>query len=165
MTAVAESPAGFRLRVAAGAIDIILLAIVAALVTWFGLTVADAMPENRPGLVDAMAQLWRDALLLPTVLCVVIAMAICWSGLRATPGQSLMGCRVAGRRNGGSLNVFVALWRSLLLVASGGVVALPLLTMFFDPRRRGLHDWLSGSIVVVEDESSVAIDEWMKKLD
>jgi uncharacterized RDD family membrane protein YckC len=165
VTTVAELPAGFWLRVAAGAIDIVLLATVVALLTWFGLTVADAMPENRPALVDAIAQLWRDALLLPTVLLVVIAMAICWSALRATPGQSLMGCRVARRRSGGPLNFFVALWRSLLLVASGGAVALPLLTMFFDPRRRGLHDWLSDSIVVVEDESSVCIDEWMKKLD
>ena len=165
MTTVAGSPAGFRLRVAAGAIDIILLAPVAALLTWFGLTVAGAMSENPPALADAMAQLWRDVLLLPTVLCVVIVTAVCWSGLRATPGQSLMGCRVVGRRGGGPLNFFVALWRSLLLVASGGAVALPLLTMFFDPRRRGLHDWLSGSIVVVEDESSVSIDEWMRKLD
>ncbi len=165
MTAAPGCSAGFRLRVTAGAIDIILLAVVAALVTWVGLNVTGATPENRPALVDAMAHLWGDALLLPTVLCVVIAMAICWSGLRATPGQSLMGCRVTGRRSGGSLNFFVALWRSLLLVASGGAVALPLLTMFFDPRRRGLHDWLSNSIVVVEDESSICIDEWMKKLD
>lgn len=164
MSADAGAYARFGVRVAAGAVDLTLLACVAAALTWLGLEFQAAAPESRAALFEAIVRLWRDALLLPVIALVVAGTALSWARFLATPGQLLMGCRVLRRRRAASLNVFVAGWRAVAMLVLAGPIALPLLTMFLDPRRRAAHDWLSDSVVMVEDESRVSLDEWLSRL-
>ncbi len=164
MSADSGTYAGFRVRVAAGAIDLTLLAFAAAVLSWLGIEIQAIDLGSRAELYDAVARLWREALLLPTVVLVVAAMTLSWARFLATPGQLLMGCRVLRRKRAASLNVFVALWRAVAMLMLAGPAAVPLLTMFLDRRRRAAHDWLSDSVVVVEDESRVSLDEWLSEL-
>lgn len=164
MTADWDPYARFGVRVAAGVIDLMLLVCAAAVLTWLGLEFQTAAIESRTALFAAIGQLWRGALIVPVLVLVVAGMALCWARVCATPGQLLMGCRVLRRRDAASLNVFLALWRALAMLALAGPAAIPLLTMFVDPRRRAAHDWLSDSAVVVEDESRVSLDEWLSRL-
>ncbi len=157
--------ARFGVRVAAGVIDLVLLACAAAVLTWLGLEFQPEALENRSELYQAIMQLWRNALLVPVLVLVVAVMALCWTGVCATPGQLLLGCRVLRRRGAGSLNVFLALWRALAMLALAGPAAVPLISMFFDSRRRAAHDWLSDSVVVVEDESRISLAEWLSRLE
>ena len=157
--------ARFGVRVAAGVMDLVLLACAAAVLTWLGLEFQAAALENRSELFEAIVQLWRKALLFPVLVLVVAVMALCWARVCATPGQLLLGCRVLRRRGAASLNVFLALWRALAMLALAGPAAVPLLSMFFEPRRRAAHDWLSDSVVVVEDESRISLDEWLSRLE
>lgn len=152
-------------RVTAGFMDLVLLACAAAVLTWLGLEFQAAAPENRSELFQAIVQLWQNALFFPVALLVVALMALCWARVRATPGQLLLGCRVLRRRGAGSLNILLALWRAVAIFALAGPAAVPLLSMFFDPRRRAVHDWLSDSVVVIEDESRVPLDEWLSMLE
>ncbi len=157
--------ARFGVRVAAGVIDLVLLACAAAVLTWLGLEFQPEALENRSELYQAIMQLWRNALLVPVLVLGVAVMALCWTGVCATPGQLLLGCRVLRRRGAGSLNVFLALWRALAMLALAGPAAVPLISMFFDSRRRAAHDWLSDSVVVVEDESRISLAEWLSRLE
>jgi uncharacterized RDD family membrane protein YckC len=76
-----------------------------------------------------------------------------WSTAGRTPGMRLMGLRVmdaAGRHPG--------VGRSLVRLIGLGLCIVPLfagfLTVLVDDRRRGLHDFLAGTVVVyVEDET------------
>jgi len=155
---------GIRRRIAAGLIDLCLLAVAISIVTWFGLVLQGPAPESSRELFDGISRLWLGVFMPVTLLVVLVLTAFFWTALMATPGQLLMGCRVARARNDRPLNLVVALWRSFLLVALGGPVAIPLISVFFDRRRRGIHDWLSSSVVVLEDESQIRLDEWMRKI-
>ncbi len=164
MSAESIRYAGFGARIAAGAIDLTLLLLLASLLTWLGIEVQAAPPETRAELVQAAQELWRDVLLVPTVVLVVAATTLSWTRFLATPGQLLTGCRVLRRRRPVPLNLYLALWRGLVMLALAGPAGFPLLTMFFDRRRRAAHDWLSDSVVVEEDESQVSLDEWLSEL-
>ena len=156
--------ARFGVRVAAGAIDLTLLASAAAVLSWLGIELQTVDLDNRADLYQAVAGLWRGALLLPVLVLVVVAMALSWAKFLATPGQLLMGCRVVRRKRAESLNLFIALWRAMVLLMLAGPAAVPLLTMFVGRRRRAAHDWLSDSVVVAEDESRLSLDQWLSEL-
>lgn len=164
MSAGAAAYARFGARLASGTIDLVLLLCAAAVLTWLGLEIGAAAIQDRVELLDAMARLWREGLLIPATVAVIAGMTLCWTFWCATPGQLLMGCRVLSLR-GMPLHPLVALWRSLALLATAGPAAVPLATMFVDRRRRGLHDWLSGAVVVMEDESEVSLDEWLRRIE
>jgi uncharacterized RDD family membrane protein YckC len=71
-----------------------------------------------------------------------------WSTTGQTPGNRLMHIRVCNADDGGVLS----LRRSLLRFGALLLAALPLLagflTVLVDDRRRGLHDMLTGTVVV-----------------
>ncbi len=164
MRADSGAYARFGVRVAAGAIDLTLLAVAAAVLSWLAIEVQARDLESRAELYHSISQLWSEVLLVPAVVLVVAGMAFSWAQFLATPGQLLMGCRVVRRKRPVSLNLLVALWRAVVMLLLAGPTAVPLLTMFFDRRLRAAHDWLSDSVVVVEDESRVSLDEWLSEL-
>lgn len=164
MTGEPPDFARFGLRVAAGALDVTLFLCAAAVLTWLGLEIRAEPIGDRSALVDVVGRLWREALLLPVAILTIAAMAASWTWALATPGQMLMGCRVRRARADRPLNVLLAAWRSLLILALAGPAAVPLLTMFVDRRRRGLHDLLSDAVVVMEDESQVSLADWVRRL-
>lgn len=119
----AAAPATYGLRLAALVIDWLL-----CLITANGLMRVGLLPEH-----DFM---W------PSV--VLVAVYTFFLGLYAqTPGMRVCRIRCVGNDDGNRLGVARALVRAVLLAA-----ALPALTAFVDPERRGLHDKAAGSIVV-----------------
>lgn len=165
MRASSDTYARLGVRVAAGAIDLTLLAVAAAVITWAGIEVQAAELNSRAELFDAISRLWRGVLLWATLVLVLAALTLSWTRFLATPGQLLMGCRVLRHRRATPLNLFLALWRAVAMLALAGPVALPLLTVFLDRHRRAAHDWISDAVVVVEDESRVPLDEWLSELE
>jgi len=108
--------ARFGVRVAAGVMDLVLLACAAAVLTWLGLEFQAAALENRSELFEAIVQLWRKALLFPVLVLVVAVMALCWARVCATPGQLLLGsacCGVGARRRSTCSSHCGAPWRCL----------------------------------------------------
>lgn len=164
MTAGPVRYARLSVRIAAGVLDLTLLIFAAALLSWLGIEAQSQELDNRAELYSAVLTLWREALLLPVAALMIAALALCWWRILATPGQLLMGCRVLRRRRAAPLDPFVALWRALAMLALAGPAAVPLVTAFFDRRRRAAHDFLSDSVVVEEDESRVSLDEWLSRL-
>jgi uncharacterized RDD family membrane protein YckC len=84
------------------------------------------------------------------VLWCVVYWASFWSTTGQTPGDRVMHVRVE-RTDGDSLGVFMAIIR----VGTTALAALPLLAgfypIFFTPRRRGVPDWIAGTVVVRTD--------------
>ncbi len=164
MNGNAETPASVGLRVAAGAIDLTVLLLAALLLTWLAIEIQGAELKNRSELIQAVAELWRKLLLVPTLILALAAMTLSWTRFKATPGQLLMGCRVLRRKRPDSLNPYLALWRAAATLLLAAPTGAPLLVMFLDPARRAAHDWLSDSRVVEEDESRVPLDQWLSEL-
>lgn len=65
----------------------------------------------------------------------------------ATIGMRMMGVEVR-RLDGGRPDLVQALVQTLLFYATLALTGLLLLVAFFNDRRRCLHDWLSGTLVV-----------------
>jgi uncharacterized RDD family membrane protein YckC len=156
--------ARFGVRVASGAVDLAVLGLTAAVLSWLGIEVQTLDLETRADLYQAIVRLWREALLAPVIILAAAAMAFSWMKFLATPGQLLMGCRVVRRKRNAPLSPPVALWRAACMLLLAAPTAIPLLTMFFDRQRRAAHDWLSDSTVVVEDESRPSLEEWLSEL-
>jgi uncharacterized RDD family membrane protein YckC len=70
-----------------------------------------------------------------------------WSTASQTPGMRLMGLRVLGPSGG-----HPSVGRSIVRLVGLGLCIIPLfagfLTVLVDDRRRGLHDFLAGTVVV-----------------
>jgi uncharacterized RDD family membrane protein YckC len=156
--------ARFGVRVASGAVDLTLLVLAAAVLSWLGIEFQTLELETRADLYQAIGRLWREALLAMVIVVAVAAMVLSWLKFLATPGQLLLGCRVVRRKGGAAIGPSVALWRAVSMLALAAPTAIPLLTMFLDRQRRAAHDWLSDTVVVVEDESRLSLDEWLSKL-
>jgi uncharacterized RDD family membrane protein YckC len=79
-----------------------------------------------------------------------------WSTTGQTPGNRLMRIRVCSADDGTALRPR----HSLLRLAALMLAAIPLgagfLPILVDDRRRGVHDMLSGSVVVGDQPSSLA---------
>jgi uncharacterized RDD family membrane protein YckC len=84
------------------------------------------------------------------ILWCVVYWASFWSTTGQTPGDRVMHVRVE-RLDGEPLHVFMAIVR----VIATGLAALPLLAgfypVFFTERRRGVPDWIAGTVVVRTD--------------
>ncbi|MDX1527326.1 MAG: RDD family protein [Gammaproteobacteria bacterium] len=164
MSGNAQTPASFGQRIGAGAIDLSVLLLAALLLTWIAIEIQGAELKSRSELSQAVVELWRGLLLVPTLVLALAAMTLGWTLFKATPGQLLMGCRVLRRKRTNSLNPYLSLWRAVATLLLAAPTGVPLLLMFLDPGRRAAHDWLSDSIVVEEDESRVPVDQWLSEL-
>lgn len=164
MTDGRENYANFWLRFASGLVDLSLLVIFIVTVTWLGLALSGPVPGDSAALHQGVIDLWTGTLAAAVVLAVVVALMLCWCFAFASPGQLLMGCQVTRSGSRRPLSLPVAVWRGCLLLGLGGPLGIPLLSVFFDRRRQGLHDWLSGSVVRLEDESQIGVEEWTNKI-
>lgn len=165
MTGAQERYASFWLRFASGLIDLSLLLTGVVIVTWLGLALSGPAPEDAAALHQGVIELWTGSLPAAVAVVVVAALTLCWLFALATPGGLLMGCQVTRVDSRRPLSLPMAIWRGCLLLVLGGPVAIPLLSIFFDHRRRAVHDWLSGSAVRLEDESKTSLEEWIDKID
>jgi uncharacterized RDD family membrane protein YckC len=144
--------AGLATRALAFAIDAAVIILIFASLS--------ALVALASTLVGTLRPAWLAGLLLGSGLTLIAGayFATFWSGAGQTPGMRLLGLRLWGP--GGDPP---SLGRSLVRVVGTAIAIIPLfagyLPVLFDARRRGLPDFLAGTVVVYEDESGLTPDE------
>ena len=97
---------------------------------------------------------WGGAAWLALLLAAMFASVLFWTCCAATPGKLLVGVRIVSLRSGRAPGFH----QGLLRFAGYGLSLLPaalgFLWAFRDRRGQGLHDKLSRTLVIVDDESS-----------
>lgn len=85
----------------------------------------------------------------------VIAQALFWSVLGATPGQMFFQLRVRSVHTGKAPTLHAALLRGLLFMFEIVLLGIPFLEVFSHPRRRALHDRAIDTEVVTLKEQGI----------
>ena len=103
-------------------------------------------------LVGQLRPAWLAGVLLTAawVLIVVPYFVLFWSAAGQTPGMRLLRLRVH-RRDGGALSIGRALVRVVGLALSIVPLFAGFVPVLFTERRRGLADYLAGTVVVYDD--------------
>lgn len=130
--------AGFWRRVAAALIDTVLVVLlIGPIVTaiygtgyWLG--------ENS-GLMGALFQY-----LLPAVVVIIF-----WIYKSATPGKMVMGAKIIDARTGGPPSPGQCVVRYLCYYVSMIPLMLGIIWVAFDRQKRGWHDLIAGTMVIV----------------
>jgi uncharacterized RDD family membrane protein YckC len=146
--AAAAPFAGIATRALAFAIDAALIIVIFASLS--------ALIAVASSLVGTLRPAWLAGLLLGSGLTLIagIYFATFWSGAGQTPGMRLLRLRLWGPRGEPP-----SLGRSLVRAVGTAIAIIPLfagyLPVLFDARRRGLPDFLAGTVVVYEDGPEV----------
>lgn len=147
--------AGFLRRLAAFLIDSLILVIILTPLLYF-FTDGDYFPQLDPQ-GDVAAQLslvqfdWSYLLindLLPLALVVFF-----WVRFRATPGKHLMECEVVDAKTHANLRPGQAVLRYLGYFISMLPLGLGFLWIIWDKQKRGFHDYVGNSVVIIVDRS------------
>lgn len=153
--------AGFLRRLAASLIDTLILLIILTPLAYFF-----SQGEYFPGLdpnADVAAQLtlidfdWSYLLindLLPMALVVFF-----WVRFRATPGKQLMDCEVVDATTLKNLRPGQAVIRYVGYIVSLLPLGLGFLWILWDRKKRGFHDFLAHSVVILVDRSRDSLAE------
>ena len=145
--AAAAPFAGIATRALAFGIDAALVIVIYASLSALIAVASSLVGELRPA--------WLAGLLLGIGLTLIagIYFVTFWSGAGQTPGMRLLGLRLWGP--GGDPP---SLGRSIVRAIGTAIAIIPLflgyLPVLFDNRRRGLPDFLAGTVVVYEDVTS-----------
>jgi uncharacterized RDD family membrane protein YckC len=136
--------AGLATRAVALAVDAaLILLIFASLAAVFALV---------SSLVGTLRPAWVMGVILGSGWAIVAAvyLVLFWTGAGQTPGMRLLRLRVLGREGRPP-----SLGRSILRAIGTAIAIIPLfagfLPVLFEDRRRGLPDFLAGTVVVYED--------------
>jgi uncharacterized RDD family membrane protein YckC len=146
--AAAAPFAGIATRALAFAIDAALIIVIFASLS--------ALIAVASSLVGTLRPAWLAGLLLGSGLTLIagIYFATFWSGAGQTPGMRLLRLRLWGPRGEPP-----SLGRSLVRAVGTAIAIIPLfagyLPVLFDARRRGLPDFLAGTVVVYEEGPEV----------
>lgn len=99
---------------------------------------------------------WRGAAAGGWLVALGVYLVFFWSLAGQTPGMRIVGLRVthAGRTPGIARSVV----RYIALLASTIPLLLGLAPILFDRRRRGLHDFVAGTTVLVDGQRDGAVD-------
>jgi uncharacterized RDD family membrane protein YckC len=145
----AEPPiyAGVATRAVALAID--------ALVTIVFFTAGVGIAALVSSLVGTLRPAWLAGVLVSFgwVLVTGTYFVLFWSGAGQTPGMRLLRLRVRGR-DGGSPSIVRSLARLIGLMLAIVPMFAGFLPVLFTERRRGLPDFLAGTVVVYDDRRS-----------
>jgi uncharacterized RDD family membrane protein YckC len=85
-------------------------------------------------------------------LWVIAYFVTCWSTTGQTPGDRVMQLRVL-REDGRTLGPMRALLR-LVVAAIGLVLLLGYIPILLNDRRRAVHDWVAGTVVINQPKST-----------
>ncbi|HIW63284.1 MAG TPA: RDD family protein [Candidatus Stackebrandtia excrementipullorum] len=130
-------PAGLGQRFLALLADWLLCLLIAG-----GLVRIGALATTQPDALFGPEQVWPSLIL-------ALEYAFFLSISSQTPGMRLLRIHCVGFHDGRRLGLWRAALRGLLLA-----LVLPVLTVFVDPNRRGLHDLAAGSIVARQRTTS-----------
>lgn len=153
---------GFGRRLLAGLIDL-------AFVVLFVLTLVllrQAIEESPPpasAVLSGLAALWPGGLWL--LALIFLAQTLFWAWFSATPGMLLLGCQVLRAANGAPISLPESVLRGVGLWLGLACLGLGALWSIWDPRHRGVHDILAGTVVVKEDESLMTLDELLRGIE
>ncbi|HWN22623.1 MAG TPA: RDD family protein [Gaiellaceae bacterium] len=151
LSAVRVPYAGIATRAVALAIDLAIVHVVVLVGAGLLGLVASLVGELRPD--------WLVAILagVAWALSVTVYFVLFWSVTGQTPGLRAMRLRVAAGTGSPSLG------RALLRLVGLVLAIVPLfagfLPVLFDQRRRGLHDYLAGTVVLYTDRAQPLVGE------
>jgi len=111
--------------------------------------------ENPP----TLNQLWQvmkgfdwDMLIIYNIIDIILITSIFiffWRKYQATPGKLLFSLRVVDKDNFGPISTKQSILRGIGYIISGIPFCLGFLWIAFNKRKRGWHDMLAGTVVVV----------------
>lgn len=132
-------------------IDAALLTVISSFVTGgAGLVLSlftDLDTTDTPAIIGALSS-WA--------LLVAGYFVLCWSASGQTLGMRLMGLRVRRAGDDAPPSIPRALIRFLSMSATGPLL-ISVLVILFQPRRRGLHDLIAGTVVLYTDDPAGAL--------
>ncbi len=133
--------AGFWIRFLASIIDSIILLIL----TWpllYYIYGADMFSgtEMVKGVADILL-----SYVFPLVFSVVL-----WMKYGGTPGKRMLGLRLINEETGENLDVGKSIVRYIGYIISALVLLLGFIWVAFDKKKKGWHDHMAGSVVIVE---------------
>lgn len=85
---------------------------------------------------------------LMTLIVTVLYFVLLWVKRGATLGQSVLGLRVARESDGGPIGWGTAIIRYIMLMIGCWIFYLGVIWVAFEPRKRGWHDIVAGTLVV-----------------
>jgi uncharacterized RDD family membrane protein YckC len=85
---------------------------------------------------------------------------IFWIKMAATPGKSLLSCKVVDADTGKPMRAGQAVLRCFGYLISVIPMGFGFVYAAWDPRKQALHDKIARTIVVVEDEADQLLQEW-----
>ena len=157
--AVSWHYAGFFRRVAATLLDFLLLGLMVPLLMVLIRGPEALMAYGTGAELSGAFGLTMLENLLPALITIVL-----WVSLGATPGKFLMGCHIIDLRSGRRPGPGRATLRYLGYLLSALPLGLGFLWVIWDRRRQGWHDKLAGTLVVMEDDTSVEIPDLLRQL-
>ena len=145
-------PAPHGTRFIAAVMDLGVAALLGTFVGVAGLvallaSAGSAMPASEPNL----APVWAGPYQVPLAIAAVTALGYfpyCWSRFGRTAGMAALGLRLIRDGERGPVSFGRAVVRLMGLMVALAPLGLGLLWVLRDPRRRGWHDLLAGTIVV-----------------
>jgi uncharacterized RDD family membrane protein YckC len=141
--------AGFLRRLLAFGIDNLLLSVIstALIVVLFGF---EQLQQLQSGNLSSFTD-WRTLLVNQLVPALwVVGFWVTWL---ATPGKLLMDCQIVDAKTLGKPHWGKLVIRYLGYIISAIPLGLGFLWILFDKHNRSWHDMLSGTIVIMQDES------------
>ena len=107
-------------------------------------------------LVGGLRPAWLAGVLLASGWMLVVAtyFVLFWSTAGQTPGMRLLGLRIRVRGSGGSPSFARAVVRLVGLLLAIVPMFLGFVPVLFSEQRRGLQDYLAGTVVFYEDADS-----------
>jgi uncharacterized RDD family membrane protein YckC len=133
--------AGFWVRVLASLVDSLIMAALTIPILWMVYGRGYFAASNGA----IFAGFW-DFLL--TAVLPSIAVVYLWVTRMATPGKEMLGARVVDAETGQALTLGQAVVRYLGYFASIIPFGLGLVWVGIDPKKRGWHDLIAGSVVI-----------------
>ncbi|HEY0634766.1 MAG TPA: RDD family protein [Gammaproteobacteria bacterium] len=155
--------AGFWRRLAAALIDQLLLLIVLAPLLALFTSGGFLRAPEASRVVEALASIDWLFLFLDELLPLLLTIFF-WVHYEATPGKQLLDCYVVDATTFQPLSVKQALLRYLGYLVSLLPLGLGFLWIAIDPRKRGFHDLIAGSVVVFRNSDARHSDESQKSL-
>lgn len=143
--------AGFWRRTLAACLDVAMVAslVTCGLLSWSGLT----------GHTDTWSAPATPALLVTVSIIAFISGLLLDSLMRGTPGKLLMACHVVDADTGKRIGMARALLRGLAMGLSLLLLGLGFARIAWDRKKQGLHDRLARTLVVIDDEGLLSLDE------
>jgi len=144
--------AKLRVRFVATAMNLFL--IVACLSPLIYLMNTFLQPSHHQVVLYAVYSMVRSLLVFVSA---VVSMAWLTHRFGCSPGKCLLGLKVLNEKDNSHLNMAQAITRTVLALISTATV-IGVLYMWFDPKRRTLHDRLMRTVVIEHEDDYAEID-------